>query len=190
MQAKQVLLPLLVGLIALPAQAQQKSNSTVFITTQPALQGANPAHPAASDPPVRIMGQTTANLTLMTRFQVRNSSANAVVWVQYGWRVAPAEGCMDSSLQPRWDTAEVDVNIPGNGGEVDVKAPPVLSKIGSVAALSEEGRLTKTDVVVVTIGILKVRFEDGSTWSDNEAEQNHIWDQGRLEKDIGCHGTT
>lgn len=45
---------------------------------------------------------------------------------------------------------------------------------------------TKTPVLLVTVGIVKVTFADGSTWSDDEAQQRNTWDNNFHKKHDGC----
>jgi hypothetical protein len=42
-------------------------------------------------------------------------------------------------------------------------------------------------VVLVTIGIVKVTFADGTTWSDDEAVERNTFDSSSYEKQEGCH---
>ena len=47
-----------------------------------------------------------------------------------------------------------------------------------------------TPVVLVTIGLLKVNFADGATWSDDEAINSETLDHGRAGKETKCHSPT
>jgi hypothetical protein len=53
--------------------------------------------------------------------------------------------------------------------------------------LAAEARANKTPVVLVTIGIVKVTFADGSTWSDDEAVERNTFDSSSYEKRENCH---
>lgn len=119
---------------------------------------------------------------------VMNNSGKTVTSLEYAWRIAPAKACA-SSMQPSWETASVDVTILPNE-EASINLPKTLSEQGAAPDLAKEARSTQTKVVVVTIGILKVRYGDGSDWSDDEAERNHLFDQGAAERAERCHVPT
>jgi hypothetical protein len=44
---------------------------------------------------------------------------------------------------------------------------------------------THTPVVLITIGIVRVTFTDGSTWVDQEAVDRHTFDDNLIDKEQG-----
>lgn len=92
-------------------------------------------------------------------------------------------------LPVRWETTSANLNI-APGAEVNVKMPDSLSRPGTANEMAAEARNSHAPVVLVTIGLLKVNFSDGSTWSDDQAAQSNNFDNGRAEKETGCHAPT
>jgi hypothetical protein len=56
--------------------------------------------------------------------------------------------------------------------------------------LGGTGASHKTRIVLVTFGIVKVTFADGSTWSDNGEVEYNSFDGNLYEKQEGCHSPT
>jgi hypothetical protein len=124
--------------------------------------------------------------SLMNKLTITNYSTKAVASVEYGWRVSAPASCTDTVLPARWETATANVSIAPNGGEAEVVVPESLSRKGSSEDLAAEARATNTPVALVTIGIVTVTFADGSTWTDNEAVERHMFDKGRAEREESC----
>jgi hypothetical protein len=172
----------------LTACLQAQPQSAVTISPRITTQGADLLHPdAPSGPPVRIISQVAPSGVIVSAITLVNHSSKTAVEVEYGWRIAEAAACSGSSLEPRWETASAAVKLFPDGDEVSIKVAPPLSQPGSATKLADQARAANTDVVVVTIGILKVRFADGSTWMDSEAAQNKMFDNGEQEKAATCN---
>ena len=65
-------------------------------------------------------------------------------------------------MSVRWQTATANVNIPPSA-QAKVDIVESLSRNGAAPELAEQARATNTPVVLVTIGIVKATFADGST---------------------------
>jgi hypothetical protein len=187
MQRKAVLLA--VALLLVPAaisQTQVNTSGVVRITPHMALQGADPMNPAKpGGAPVRIYGTSMGTNTIISSIGVINYSSKTVTSLEYGWRIAAPAACADSTLPVRWETASVTVNI-ASGNESKIDTPESLSRNGAAPELAEQARATNTQVVLVTIGIVRVTFADGSTWVDQEAVDRDTFDDNRADKKEGC----
>jgi len=184
MKGKLLLLAVsLLLLLASATSAQSQPNQPTKISWHFACQGFNPVHPAAMGHPVITNYATLKNT--MSQFTVTNYSAKAVTSVEYGWRIAAPTGCTDSKMSVRWETAKADVNLAA-GAEVTINTPEALSKEGSADDLVAQARVTNTPVVLVTIGIVKVTFADGTTWTDKEAVEHNTFDSNYYEKNEPC----
>jgi hypothetical protein len=188
MQRKAVLLA--VALLLLPAAFSQ-SNDNTLVTIQPrmALQGFNAMNPTGVHVNGTTMGGESNASTLISQFAVMNYTNKTVTSLEYGWRISTPLGCTDSTLPVRWETADARVTIAPNA-EANIKPPDSLSRPGTSNELAEQARNSHTPVVLVTIGLLKVNFSDGSSWTDDHAAQSNNFDNGLAEKETGCHATT
>jgi hypothetical protein len=182
----------LVSLLFITAAFPQANLDTpgVVIRPQMALQGADPTNPTLpKGATVRVYGTTMGGNSLMTRITVANYSTKDVSSLEYGWRISSPTACSDSTLAARWGTATVEVNIlPGT--TVDLDTPESLSRQGSASDLAKEAFASRSPVVLITVGIVKVTFADGSTWADNEAIRTNNFDGGLYEKQNDCHAPT
>lgn len=183
-------LVLAVSLLLVPLAFTQTlpPDQSVTIKPQWALQGFNPLNPSAVTHPVITATSMNTNAVL-SQFTVTNYSAKAVTSIEYGWRIDAPTACSNSTFPLRWETASADVNIPP-GAEANITAAESLSRTGAAPELAAQARASNTPVVLVTIGIVKVTFADGSTWSDDEAVQRNTWDSNYYEKHEGCHPPT
>jgi hypothetical protein len=179
---------LLLALLLLVPAACSQDTSTVTIRPRFAQQGFNPINPAAAGHPV-ITENAMIDDAVISHFTVTNYAAKPVESIEYGWRISAPTACGDSTLPVRWDTATVKVDI-APGAEASITPPGALSRQGSSLELSAEARANKTPVVLVTIGIVKVTFADGSTWSDDEAVERNTFDSSSYERQEGCHSPT
>ena len=156
----------------------------VYIHPQLAQQGYVPRNPAAVGHPV-ITSKTISNGSVLSQFTVTNYSDKTVASIEYAWRVSAPSTCSEATLQVHWETAKVEVTI-APGAETQIAAPDALSRAGSAKELAAEARANKTSVVVVTVGILKTIYTDGSAWRDKEAFKSKVFDNGRADKEEGC----
>jgi len=177
-----------VSLLLLVPAAFSQDTSTVNIRPRFAQQGFNPMNPVAVGHPV-ITGNAMIDDAVVSQFTVTNYAAKLVESIEYGWRISSPRACGDSTLPVRWETVKVKVNI-APGAEASITPPGVLSQPGSSVELSAEAHANKTPVVLVTIGIVKVTFANGSTWSDDEAVERNTFDSSSYEKQEGCHSPT
>ena len=175
---------LTVSLLLLVPAAFPQDASIVIVSPQFALQGFNVMNPAAVGHPVITENAMITNV-IMSQFTVTNYAAKPVESIEYGWRIASPRACADSTLAVRWETATAKINI-APGAEARITPPEALSRSGSMVELSAEARANKTPVVLVTIGIVKVIFADGSTWTDDEAVRTNNFDGGLHEKMDNC----
>ncbi len=187
---RNLLLAVSLLLLAPAAFPQANSNTTgVTIRRDVALQGADPANPALpKGAPVRVYGTAVGDNNLMTRITVANNSTKAVSSIQYGWRISSATACTGSTLPVRWDTATVKFSSFAPGTRVELDTPESLSRQGSVLDLAREAFASRASVVLITVGIVKVTFADGSTWADDEAMRTSNFDGDLHERMNDCHG--
>jgi hypothetical protein len=172
-------------LLPVPAVFSRDTSIVVNIRSHFALQGFNLMNPAAVGHPV-ITGYAMITDVIISQFAVTNYAAKPVESIDYGWRISAPTACGDSTLPVRWETATAKVNI-APGAEASITPPESLSRIGTAHGLAAETGANKTPVVLVTIGIVKVTFADGSTWSDDEAAERNTFDSNSYEKQEGCH---
>jgi hypothetical protein len=163
-------------------QVLQSGMLYVNIRPQMAVQGFDLFRPTG----VRITSLNMNAHSLMNKVTITNYSTKAVTSIEYGWRVSAPASCSDTVLPVRWETATANVSIAPNGGEAGVAVPESLSRAGASEDLAAQARASNTPVVLVTIGIVTVTFADGSTWSDNEAVERHMFDNGRAEREESC----
>jgi hypothetical protein len=121
---------------------------------------------------------------LVTRIRVNNYTDKTVRSIEYGWRIAAPAACTNA-MTPHWETATVDVVIPPHG---EVRLTPVesLSSFSAKQEVAARAEATHTPVVLVTVGILKATFTDGSTWLDDNAAESQMFDGGAWEKRERC----
>jgi hypothetical protein len=183
MQRKAVLLAVALLLVA----AAISQNTGVTIKPRMALQGADPMNPVAAAPgaPVRVYGTSMDTNTIISRMTVMNYSGKTATSLEYGWRISAPTACSGSTLPVRWQTATANVNIPP-GAEAEIHTPESLSRNGAAPELAAQARATNTQVVLVTIGIVRVNFADGSTWVDQEAIDRNTFDDNRADQKEGC----
>jgi hypothetical protein len=186
MQRKAVLLAVVLPLAVPAAFSQSNDNTLVTIRPQWAVQGLDPMNPTG----VHITGTGTSGDAIMRQITIANYTNKTVTSLEYAYRVSTPVGCTDSTLPVRWETASADnINL-APGCEAQIDAPRSLSASGSSKQLAEAADRSKTPVVLVTVGVLRVNFSDGSTSADDEALQPNTFDNGRAEKEAGCHATT
>jgi hypothetical protein len=164
------------------SQVLQPSMLYVSIRPRPAVQAFDPLRPTG----VKITGMEMQAHSLLNKIAITNYSTKAVTSIEYGWRISAPESCADTKLPPRWDTATANVSVAPNGGEGEVAVPESLNRAGASEDLAAEARASNTPVVLVTVGLVKVTFADGSTWSDDEAVERHLFDNGRAEQEESC----
>jgi hypothetical protein len=179
-----------VALLLVPAaisQTQVNTSGGVIISPHAALQEADPMNSAGpGGAPVRVHGTITEANTIVSRITVMNYSGKTVTSLEYGWRTSAPRACANSSLPAKWETAEATVNIT-TGDKATIKTVDALSKRGVAPELAAQARANNTPVVLVTIGIVKVTFADGSTWTDDEAVERNMFDNDLMEKQEACH---
>jgi hypothetical protein len=188
MRLKAVLLAvaLLLSVPAAFSQNQATDKTLVTIRPQMAMQGLDPMNPTG----VHVIGTGSSGDAIMRQITIANYTTKTVTSLEYAYRVSTPVGCTDSTLPVRWETASADnINL-APGGEAQIDAPRSLSASGSSKQLAEAADRSKTPVVLVTVGVLRVNFSDGSTWADDEALQHNTFDNGRAEKENGCHSPT
>ena len=178
------------SLLPLPLAFTQTLPPNQGVTIKPlwAQQGPDVMNPSAVGHPV-ITGSGMSGDALLKQFTVTNYSSKPVQSIEYGWRIAAPTACCNSTLPLRWETASANVNI-APGGEATIAASESLSKSGSSKALANEASTNQAPVVLVTIGLLKVTYADGSTWTDEEALKHNTFDGNLYDKHEGCHSPT
>jgi hypothetical protein len=180
---------LAVALLLVPAatsQTQVNTSGVVIISPHAALQEADRMNPAGvGGAPVRVHGTRMETNTIISRITVMNYSGKTVTSLEYGWRTSAPFACANSSLPVKWETAEANVNI-ATDDKATIKTVDALSKRGVALELAAQARANNTPVVLVTIGIVKATFADGSTWTDDEAVERNTFDNGLLEKQEAC----
>ena len=182
------LLSLLLITAAFPQAGLDPNTTGVVVRRQIALQGADPANPAApKGAPVRVYDTTGGGGILLSRITVANNSKKTVTALEYGWRIAAPTACNESTFPARWGTAIVRLNRLSPGEQIELDTPKSLSREGSESDLATEARAHKASVVLVTVGILWVTFADGSPWKDKDALQSKTFDGGLYEKENDCH---
>jgi hypothetical protein len=187
MRSKAVLLAVALLLSVPAAFSQTKTTDMTLVTIRPqwAMQGLDPVNPTG----VHVIGTGPSGDAIMRQITVANYTTKTVTSLVYGWRTSTPLGCTDSTLPVGWQTASAKLTI-APGGEAQIDAPASLSASGTSKQLAEAADRNKTPVVLVTVGLLKVNFSDGSTWADDEAQQHNTFDNGRAEKENGCHSPT
>jgi len=79
---------------------------------------------------------------LINEFEVVNHSARVVTSIEYGWRIAAATGCAESTLPAHWETATAYLKmIPDSNATI--MTAEALSKVGAAAALSARARASR-----------------------------------------------
>lgn len=181
---------LAVSLLLVPIAFAQTlpPNQGVRIIPHMAPQGFNVMNPSAVDHPL-ITGTSMSGDSLLKHFTVANYHRKPVQSIEYGWRIAAPTACSNSTLPVHWETAKVNVTI-APGSKADVPAAEPLSKSGSSRALADQATASNAPVVLVTIGLVKVTYSDGSTWTDDEAAQFNTFDGNYYEKHEGCRSPT
>jgi hypothetical protein len=187
MRSKAVLLAVALLLSVPAAFSQTQTTDKTLVTIHPhgAMQGFDPMNPTG----VHVIGTGPSGDAIMRQIIIGNYTTKTVTSLEYAWRTSTPLGCTDSTLPVGWETASVKLTI-APGDEAQIDAPASLSAPGTSKQLAETADRTKTPVVLVTVGLLKVNFSDGSTWSDDEALQHNTFDNSRAEKDYGCHSLT
>jgi hypothetical protein len=160
-------------------------SSRVFIASGFAMQS-DLLHPAATDAPVRVVGTMNGTTWVLLNFTVHNFGKASVSSFTYGISTAPATACTSSVMPTAWLTQEVKANIPPSG-ELQVDAPESFRENDASPKLAALARETHTQAVVVTVGIVSVRFADGTVWREANVEQTHRWDDGKRETSLPCH---
>ena len=176
-------------LLVLAASAQPQPNPTlVKIMPHWAQQGFNPLNPSAVGHPVITANAMMAN-AIMNRFTITNYSKKAVTSIEYGWRISAPAACADSTFPVHWETASANVSI-APGAEANITTAESLSRDGAAKDLAEQAQAANTPVVLVTVGIVKATFADGTTWTDDEALERNTFDGNLYEKHEGCQSPT
>jgi hypothetical protein len=152
----------------------------VSIIPAVAKQGYDPKHPSG----VHIVERATGVDTILTQITVHNYTTKTVNRIDYGWKITSPNTC-PYSIEPVIDagTATVDLDP---AKEVTIDLPESLSGAGTASALGKLAAKTKAPVVLVEIGLLRVRFADGSEWTDKEAIEHATYDNGLAEETNGC----
>lgn len=153
--------------------------ANVTIVVHPALQGYKYLDPPGVDHPV-ITSATHNSQQLMEQLEVTNYSTKEVVEVKYGWRIAGSAKCTAHHFPAKWGVKEEKVVIPP-GKAVALFPSQPLTTNAYLHQLIDEADLANAHVVVVTIGILKVDYADGTSWEDKEAGPKNMFDGGTAE---------
>src|SRR5215469_3897578 len=125
-----------------------------------AMQGFDPMNPTG----VHVISTGPSGDAVMRQITIANYTSKTVASVDYGWRISAPLGCNESTLPVRWETATATVSIAPNAA-AKIPVPDTLSHSGSSMELANQARNSHAPAVLVTVGLLKVTFTDGSTWT-------------------------